>query len=167
MCCQYLNDCVSGVASVSSLLRYAHKWRKTHTHTHTHTLVYGHTHTNTCIWAHAHTLVYGHTHLNKYTMKSCLFQALESRLGSAIQKANQVVDASANSDVMTSAELERAADDVHATMESVVSAGLGKSHPLVKKATELKRSLRDEGSKIKVSAAHILLISESLLTQVP
>ena len=74
-------------------------------------------------------------------------------MGSAIQKANQVVDASANSDVMTSAERESAADNVHATIESVVSAGLGKSHPLVKKATELEKSLRDDGSKIKVSAA--------------
>ena len=98
-------------------------------------------------------------------MKSCLFQALESSLGSAIQKANQVVDASANSDVMTSAELESAADDVHATMESVVSAGLGKSHPLVKETTELEHSLRNNGSKIKVSAAHVVLIYDSLLTR--
>ena len=92
-------------------------------------------------------------------MKSCLFQALESSLGSAIQKANQVVDASANSDVMTSDKLESTADNVHATIESVVSAGLGKSHPLVKKAAELEKSLRDDGSKIKVSAAaHVVSI---------
>ena len=92
-------------------------------------------------------------------MKSCLFQALESSLGSAIQKANQVVDASANSDVMTSDERESAADNLHATIESVVSAGLGKSHPLVKKAAELEKSLRDDGSKIKVSAAaHVVSI---------
>ena len=78
-------------------------------------------------------------------------------MGSAIQKVNQVVDASANSDVMTfSNELERAADDVHAAMESVVSAGLGKSHPLVKEATALEKSIHDNGSKIKVSAAHVV-----------
>ena len=80
-------------------------------------------------------------------------------MGSAIQKANQVVDASANSDVMTSDERESAADNVHATIESVVSAGLGKSHPLVKKATELEKSLRDDGSKIKVSAAAAHVVS--------
>ena len=93
-------------------------------------------------------------------MKSCLFQALESSLGSVIQKANQVVDASANSDVMTSDKLESTADNVHATIESVVSAGLGKSHPLVKKAAELEKSLRDDGSKIKVraAAAHVVSI---------
>ena len=100
-----------------------------------------------------------HTRISTQCMKSCLFQALESSLGSAIQKANQVVDASANSDVMTSDERESAADNLHATIESVVSAGLGKSHPLVKKATELEKLLRDDGSKIKVSAAaHVVSI---------
>ena len=92
-------------------------------------------------------------------MKSCLWQTLEGKVKLAIQKANQVVDASANSDVMTSAELESAADDVHATMESVVPV-LGKSHPLVKKATELKRSLRDKGSKRRVSMVHAVLMFE-------
>ena len=62
---------------------------------------------------------------------------------------------------MTSDELERAADELHKTVESVASAGLGKSHPLVKKATELEKSLRDDGSKIKVSAAaHVVSIFE-------
>ena len=84
-------------------------------------------------------------------------------MGSAIQKANQVVDASANSDVMTSDERESAADNLHASIESVVSAGLGKSHPLVKKATELEKSLRDDGSKIKVSAAaHVCGVKQYL-----
>ena len=71
---------------------------------------------------------------------------------SAIAEAKPLLDSSASGNGMTSDELERAADDVHEAMESVVSAGLGKSHPLVKKATELEKTLRDDGSKIKVSA---------------
>ena len=75
---------------------------------------------------------------------------------SAIAEAKPLLDSSASGNGMTSDELERAADDVHATMESVVSGGLGKSHPLVKEATALEKSIRDNGSKIKVSAAHVV-----------
>ena len=74
----------------------------------------------------------------------------------AIAEAKPLLDASASGNGMTSDELERAADDVHATMESVVSAGLAKSHPLVKEATQLKQSLRKKGSSIKVSPLHVV-----------
>ena len=52
----------------------------------------------------------------------------------------------------TASELRSAADDVHEAMESVVSAGLAKSHPLVKEAAQLKKSLRDLGYQRQVSA---------------
>ena len=67
-------------------------------------------------------------------------------MGSAIQKANQV--------------LESAADELHKTIESVVSAGLEKSHALVAEATELDKSLREEGSKMRVGELHADLMLE-------
>ena len=51
----------------------------------------------------------------------------------------------------TASELRGAADDVHEAMESVVSACLGESHPLVKEADQLKKSLRDKGGQRRVS----------------
>ena len=42
------------------------------------------------------------------------------------------------------------------TIGSVVSIGLGNSHPRVVETTELDKSLLDEGSKIKVSAVHVV-----------
>ena len=70
----------------------------------------------------------------------------------AIAEAKLLLDASASANRMTSDELQRAADDVHEAMESVVSAGLGESHPLVKEASQLKKSLRDKGYQRQVSA---------------
>ena len=69
----------------------------------------------------------------------------------AIAEAKPLLDASASGNRMTSDELQRAADDVHEAMESVVSAGLGESHPLVKEADQLKKSLRDKGGQRRVS----------------
>ena len=71
-------------------------------------------------------------------------------MGSAIKTAKQVLDARASGDATTADELESAADELHKTIESVVSAGLAKSHPLVVEATELDNLLRG-----KVSAVHI------------
>ena len=72
-------------------------------------------------------------------------------MGSSIQKANQVLGASASGSGVTADELESAADELHKTIESAVSVGLAKSHPLVVEATEMNKSLRDEGSKLRVS----------------
>ena len=93
-------------------------------------------------------------------MKSCLFQAFENSLGSAIKKAKQVLDPSTNGDVITADELASAADELHETIESVVSAGLAKSHPLVVEATELDKSLRDEGSKLRVGELYVASMLE-------
>ena len=79
-------------------------------------------------------------------------------MGSAIKTAKQVLDARASGDAMTADELASAADELHKTIESAVSAGLAKSHPLVTEATALEKSLRDEGSKMKVSAVHVVSI---------
>ena len=61
-------------------------------------------------------------------------------MGSAIQKANQVLDASANGDAIPADVLQRAADELHKTVESVASAGLSPSHPLAKEATQLDKT---------------------------
>ena len=90
------------------------------------------------------------------TIKSYLFQALEDRVKLAIAEARQALDASDKGDGITSDELERAADDVHATMEAVRSVGLSKSHPLVKEATQLDKTLRNKVTKTKVSAVHVV-----------
>ena len=91
---------------------------------------------------------------------SVSFQDMESLLGSAIQKANQVLDASANGDAIPADVLQRAADELHKTVESVASAGLGKSHPLAQEAAQLRKSLRNKGSRIKVSALHVVRMFE-------
>ena len=96
-------------------------------------------------------------------MQSCLFQALES-LGSAIQKANQVLGASASGSGVTADELESAADELHKTIESVVSAGLAKSHALYAKTTELGKSLREQATEIKVSAVCVVWIFECVFS---
>ena len=75
---------------------------------------------------------------------------------SAIAEAKPLLDASASGNGMTSNQLERAADELKATIKSVVSAGLGESHPLVKEAAQLKQSLRDTGGRRKVSAVYIV-----------
>ena len=85
-------------------------------------------------------------------MDPYLFQALESTLGSAIKKANHVLDASVSGNGTTADELESAADELHKTTESVLSVGLGKSHPLVAEATELGNSLRSKVSAVYVCA---------------
>ena len=83
-------------------------------------------------------------------------------MGSAIKKANQVLDASASGNGITADELEIAADELQKAIESVVSAGLPKSHALVAESTELCKSLRDESSKTKVSALHVVSVLESI-----
>ena len=93
-------------------------------------------------------------------MKSCLFQDMESSLGSAIQKANQVLGASTCGDAIPAAALQRAADELQETVKSVVSCGLEKSHALVVKATKLGKSLGNQGSRIKVSALHVVFMFE-------
>ena len=85
---------------------------------------------------------------------SVSFQEMESLLGSAIQKANQVLDASANGDAIPADVLQRAADELHKTVESVASAGLGESHPLAQEAAQLRKSLRNKATnQIKVCGA--------------
>ena len=82
-------------------------------------------------------------------MNSYLFQDLKSSLGSAIEKANQTLDASDKGDQLTSDDLERAAYALQKTVESVVSAELSKSYnlyQLVAEATELCKSLRNKVS---------------------
>ena len=90
------------------------------------------------------------------TIKSYLFQALEDRVKSAIAQARQAFDASDNGDGTTGDELERAADDLQKTIGSVRSAGLSKSHSLVKQAAQLDKPLRNKSTKIKVSALHVV-----------
>ena len=76
-----------------------------------------------------------------------------------MEKANQALDPSDKANGLTAAEVETAADELQKTVESVRSAGLSTSHPLVAsaaKASELSKSLRDKGTKIKVSALHVV-----------
>ena len=75
---------------------------------------------------------------------------------SAIAEAKQVLKSSDKADGSTADKLERAADDLQKAVESVKSAGLSKSHPLVKGATQLDKPLRDKSTKIKVSAFHVV-----------
>ena len=72
----------------------------------------------------------------------------------AIAEAKLLLDSSASGYRMTSDELERAADELQETVESVVIDGLAESHPLVVTATELGTSLRDKRILIQVSALH-------------
>ena len=83
-------------------------------------------------------------------------------LESALKKAKQALDPSDNGDVTTADDLESLADELQKTIESVVSAGLSKSHPLVVEATELDKSLRDMATDIKVSVVHVGSIFECL-----
>ena len=73
---------------------------------------------------------------------------MEDKIKLAIAEATQVqINYAA-----TAIKLQGAVDDVHEAMEAVVSAGLAKSHPLVKEAAQLKQSLRDLGYQRQVSA---------------
>ena len=92
--------------------------------------------------------------------ESCLCQALERKVKSAIAEANQVLDSHNKGDRLTAAQLEMAAYE----LDSVASAGLGKSHPLVAKATQLGKSLRDKATEIKVSAMHVVWIFECVFS---
>ena len=77
----------------------------------------------------------------------------------AIAEANQVLNSSDNADGSTADELQRASAKLQKAVESVRSAGLSISHPLVAsaaKASELSKSLHDKGTKIKVSALHVV-----------
>ena len=73
-------------------------------------------------------------------------------MGSAIKKANQVLDASVNGNGITADELEIAADELQKAIESVVSAGLPRSHALVAESTELDNLLRGKVSAVNVCA---------------
>ena len=88
--------------------------------------------------------------------QSCLCQALERKVKLAIAEAKPLLDASASGNGMTCNQLERAADELKATIESVLSAGLGESHSLVKEATQLDKTLRNKVTKTKVSAVHVV-----------
>ena len=73
-----------------------------------------------------------------------------------IAEAAQALDASASGDGTTAEELERAADELQETVESVVPAGLAESHSLVVTASELGTSLRNKCILIQVSALHAI-----------
>ena len=90
------------------------------------------------------------------TMEPCFFEGWESSLGSAIEEANQVLDARASGNGITADELESAANDLQKTVKSVVSDGLAESHPRVVKATELHKSLCDMATEMTVSALHVV-----------
>ena len=70
---------------------------------------------------------------------------------SAIAQAKQVLDSSEKADTSTADKLESASVKLQKTVESVRSAGLSTSHPLVKDAAQLGKLLLDEGSKRRVS----------------
>ena len=86
------------------------------------------------------------------------FQALESKLQLAIANANQVLDSSDKADGVTADELQSAADELQKTIESVVSGGLPKAHPLVIEATNLGNSLHNE--VIKRVALYVVWVLE-------
>ena len=69
-----------------------------------------------------------------------------------METANQALDPSDKGDRLTAAQLEMAAYE----LDSMASASLGKSHPLVAKATQLGKSLLDKATEIKVSAMHVV-----------
>ena len=80
----------------------------------------------------------------------------------AIAEANQVLNSSDKADGSTADKLQRASVKLQKTVESVRSAGLSTSHPLVKEATLLGKLLRDKGSRTKVSASHVISIFECM-----
>ena len=88
--------------------------------------------------------------------ESCLCQALEGKVKSAIAEAKQVLISSDKADGSTADKLQRASVKLQKAVESVRSAGLSTSHPLVKAASQLGKPLRDKGTKIKVSALHVV-----------
>ena len=75
------------------------------------------------------------------------------KLQLAIAKANRALDPSDNGDAMTADELQSTADELQKTVESVVSAGLPRSNPLVKKATKLSTDLRNMSTEVSVARA--------------
>ena len=77
-----------------------------------------------------------------------IFQVSQRELRLAIAKANRALDPSDNGDAITADELQRAADELQKTVESVVSAGLPKSNPLVVKTTNLSTVLGDITTKV-------------------
>ena len=103
-----------------------------------------HTHTRSHTHAHART----HTRL---THVGVLCQALTHLRNLVI--TNRALISSDKLDAVTSDELESAADELQ---KAVRSAGLSKSHPLVKEAAQLDKPLRDKSTKIKVSALHVV-----------
>ena len=74
---------------------------------------------------------------------------------SMIAKANQALDLSDNGVDMTADELESTVDALQKSIESVLSGGLGRSHPLVAEATKVHKLLRNMVTKTTVSAVHL------------
>ena len=77
-------------------------------------------------------------------------------MGTAIAEANRALDQGENGDGMTADELEVAADELKKTVESVVSAGLAKLHPLAIEASKSDKSFREKAAQIKVSGVHVV-----------
>ena len=73
-----------------------------------------------------------------------------------MEKANEALNLGDKGSRLTADELEVAADELQKSLESMMSAGLAKSHPLVAEATELGKSLRDRATAIEVSAVCVV-----------
>ena len=87
--------------------------------------------------------------------ESYLFQALESSLKSAFVEAIETLDLINNGDKITADELQSVADALRNILESVVSGGLARSHPLIAEATKANKSFRDMVTKTMVSAVDV------------
>ena len=79
---------------------------------------------------------------------------------SAIAKAKKALTLSYNGDGITADELESAADELRKIVQSVVSGGLSKSHPLVSEATKVDTLLRNRATEPTVSAVDVVSIFE-------
>ena len=73
-----------------------------------------------------------------------------------MEKANQALNVGDKADRLTADDLKIMADKLKKSLESMMSAGLAKSHPLVAEATELGKSLRDRATAIEVSAVYVV-----------
>ena len=69
-----------------------------------------------------------------------------------MEKANGALNLGDKGSRLTADELEVVADELQKSLESVMCAGLAKSHPLVAEATVSFHSLRDKAIAIRVSA---------------
>ena len=75
---------------------------------------------------------------------------MQNGLQGAIAKANNALIPSGGGDRANADELQSAATELKTTTESIMTAGLSKSEPVIAEANKLHATLRDLSTKVRL-----------------